>query len=214
MQFRSLIPVLLLTLSGEAHALDAGSGLAADRPICLQPLGPYDADALAHAARGVTATWMMQTRLLPPRELPPTAWYAPRNRWRADRILDVLDAEVLPGSGCRGVVGFTSADISTTKEPYEDWGIFGLGTLDGTAAVVSTFRLGRKGVIRDLLLERVVQVVTHEIGHNLGLDHCPTTACLMEDAMGTIRTVDRETGRLCEGCRERLQLPPETPPVP
>ena len=54
------------------------------------------------------------------------------------------------------------------KSKYEDWGIFGLGYRPGNAAMVSTFRLRKPG----LTIERLQKVVTHEIGHNLGLKHC------------------------------------------
>jgi archaemetzincin len=43
-------------------------------------------------------------------------------------------------------------------------------------------------------------VAVHEIGHTLGLPHCPTRACLMEDAMGKVVTTDRERD-FCPKCR-------------
>lgn len=70
------------------------------------------------------------------------------------------------------------------------------------SCVVSTFRL-RKNVSREKLTERLVKVVNHELGHTFGFPHCPTSRCLMQDAKGTIKTVDNETGRFCPACRER-----------
>ena len=45
----------------------------------------------------------------------------------------------------------------------------------------------------------------HEIGHALGLEHCPTRGCLMEDAMGKVTTTDRERDfcPLCRGLAKR-----------
>ena len=42
--------------------------------------------------------------------------------------------------------------------------------------------------------------VLHEIGHTLGLPHCPTKGCLMEDAMGKVTTTDGERD-FCPACR-------------
>jgi archaemetzincin len=63
-----------------------------------------------------------------------------------------------------------------------------------------------------------MKVAVHEIGHTLGLPHCPTTGCLMEDAGGKVATVDGEFD-LCERCRARLRdaghaAPTVTPPWP
>lgn len=48
--------------------------------------------------------------------------------------------------------------------------------------------------------ERLTKVVLHELGHNLGLDHCNKPNCSMEDAGGTIKTVDRENKEVCPKC--------------
>jgi archaemetzincin len=95
------------------------------------------------------------------------------------------------------VLGFTAADISTTKGEHVDWGVLGLGTLGGPSCVVSSFRM--RGTTRKNRHARAVKVVNHELGHVLGLDHYvgPDQHCLMEDAKGTVKTVDKEHGRHC-----------------
>ena len=52
---------------------------------------------------------------------------------------------------------------------------------------------------------RLVKVLNHELGHVLGLEHEPTRGCIMEDAAGTVRTVDGENGLLCDKCRQALE---------
>lgn len=193
-------------------------GSAAPPEICAQPLAPFDAGLLATAERGIAWLYGFEVRRLPARDLPREAWTEARQRHRADVLLDWLDRTVAAPEGCGMVVGFTAADISTTKEPYPDWGVFGLGTLGGPSCVASTFRLAgwpKKGAAPDLVARRTVKVVNHEVGHVLGLPHTDREACLMEDAHGSIATVDGETGLLCDEGREAvIRSTGWTPPDP
>ncbi|MEI6178360.1 MAG: matrixin family metalloprotease, partial [Verrucomicrobiota bacterium] len=50
------------------------------------------------------------------------------------------------------------------------------------------------------LRERLRKVAEHEVGHVMGLDHCPQAGCVMADAEGSISTVDGETGEFCKDC--------------
>src|SRR5690606_37557080 len=108
--------------------------------------------------------------------------------------------------------GVTMGDISITKRnadgtikdpasKYADFGVFGLGYRPGRASVVSGFRLGGAGgAVR---VDRLVKVAVHEVGHNLGLGHCPEPFCVMRDATERVRTMD-QVGRVpCVRCRAR-----------
>jgi archaemetzincin len=204
----------LLGLVALAGAAPAG------RAIYLQPLGRELPDAdVALVTRALVEIYGVDVRALARVDLPLAAWYAPRRRWRAEKLLAFL-APRLPPDGAR-VVGLTGADISTTKEPVYDWGVLGLGDLDGPACVISSFRCRRGARDAQHARERLAKVAVHEIGHTLGLDHCPTVGCLMEDAEGKVATADREYD-LCPRCRARvaatgraLPLAPRIPwPVP
>jgi archaemetzincin len=177
---------------------------AAKPTVCVVPLGSYDKGMLPVVTRGIEYLYRLEVKLLEPRPLPRTAWYSPRRRYRAEKLLNFLDARVLPGSGCDLVMGFTGVDISTTKGEHPDWGILGLAWIGGPSGVVSTHRLGRRVGARRKA-ERAVKVMNHELGHALGLDHHDVTGCLMEDAGGTVKTVDRESGLLCEDSRRDIE---------
>ena len=172
--------------------------------VCVVPLGSYDKGMLSVVTRGIEYLYRLDVKLLEPRGLPRSAWYSPRRRYRAEKLLNYLDAEVLPGSGCDLVMGFTGADISTTKGEHPDWGILGLAWIGGPSGVVSTHRLGRRVGARSKAM-RAVKVMNHELGHALGLDHHDVLGCLMEDAGGTVKTVDRESGLLCEDSRRDIE---------
>lgn len=170
--------------------------------LYLQPLGAALPDADVEAVRrGIVEFYALDVRVLPRVPLPKAAWYPQRGRWRADKILEFLDGQ-LPDDGMR-ILGLTAADISTTKGANEDWGVLGLGELPGKSGVISSFRCKRRA--RDALVprERLAKVAVHEIGHTLGLDHCPTSGCLMHDAEGSVTSCDVEFD-LCARCRARL----------
>jgi len=185
-----------------ALAALAASGACEASPytVCLQPLGEHDAGLLVPISRGIAQAYGFEVRLLSPRPLPKSAWYPPRSRYRAQKLLDHLQSQVLPDApGCDAVVGFTAADISITKGKRADWGVLGLAYRQDRVAVVSSFRM-RHGTDRVQRVMRAVKVVAHELGHMLGLPHGNEgPRCLMNDAAGAVQTVDRARGTLCPG---------------
>ena len=134
--------------------------------------------------------------------LPQFAYYAERNRFRADSLISYL--KHINNGRYKFVAGLTSKDISCTNESNPDWGVFGLGSLDCSGCITSTFRL-KKGVTVQKLTDRLEKVVLHEIGHNNGLQHCTTSyPCFMKAADGTISEVDSEPMDICKPCKTKL----------
>ena len=184
--------------------------------IYLQPLGAALPATDVALARDAIATFVgRDVRVLAPVALPAGAFYPPRGRYRAEKLLEFLRGR-LPDDGLR-IQGMTSADISTTNGRYADWGILGLGDLPGPACVISSFRCKKTARNSTQARERLAKVAVHELGHTLGLAHCPTRGCLMEDAGGRVATCDREYD-LCGRCRKLLvsggHTLPTTPKIP
>jgi archaemetzincin len=212
-------PALARLAAGAAWILSSVRGrraFAAQLRVYLQPLGT----ALPDADTALVETAMrevlgVEVRRLERAELPASAYYRPRRRYRAERLLTYLNTR-LPAGEAR-ILGLTGADISTTKDQHPDWGVLGLGELPGTATVISAFRCHKKARGPEHARQRLAKVAVHEIGHTLGLEHCPTVGCLMEDAAGKVTTCDREYD-FCARCRGLLAAAgrplPATPTIP
>lgn len=162
--------------------------------VVVQPFSDFPtkkAEQVFHEVRKVCP----KSILLPAIPLPLHAYYAPAKRYRADTLIRMLSAST---QGDTVTLGLTQKDISVTKGPHRDWGVFGLGYRPGKACVVSTFRLrGKKS------LEQLHKVVIHELGHTQGLAHCADSTCYMRDAMGG-NPLDEEVG-FCRVCRKHLR---------
>jgi archaemetzincin len=178
---------------------------AAKPVIALQPLGNCLAKDIEQAKNGILALYDCEVKVVPTVALPQKAYYEPRSRYRADQLLHFLAVDVKLGFECVKVVGLTAKDISFTKGEVYDWGIFGLGSLDGKTCVISTFRLGAGNADTTVKTQRLIKVINHEIGHTFGLEHCPANGCLMQDAQGLIKTVDGANDSFCEKCHKRLE---------
>lgn len=179
-----------------------GYAAANERLIYVQALGKALPDAdLAMVVRALAAFYAVEVKTLGRVDLPKSAYYPKRGRYRAEKLLDFLKPR-LPAGGSR-ILGLTGVDISTTKGKIDDWGILGLATIDGAACVLSSFRCKRQAKNAEHARIRLGKVAVHEIGHTFGLDHCPNRGCLMEDGGGSVLTTDREYD-LCFESRRAL----------
>lgn len=183
--------------------------------VGIQPFGNIPDREVDSVKAAVERMYEFKVVVLDKVPLPKEAYTEIRYpRYRADTLVKWL-SEHVPDSVTM-LLGLTNKDISITKykdanqkvikEPswqYRDFGIFGLGRVGGKACVVSSNRL-HSGASTELFYKRLTRISCHEVGHVLGLHHCPETECLMNDANETIKTVDKSTGNLCEKCWKKI----------
>lgn len=122
-----------------------------------------------------------------------------KTRYEAGKILKQYNSK-------ENILLITEKDIAHRKSnDFPEWGVFGLGFRPGTTCVISTFRL-KKNVSKAKFLERLKKVALHEIGHNLGLEHCTYDKnCMMTSAGGTAKQVDREKIWFCFKCWNQIR---------
>ena len=191
-------------------ALLALTALGAARPaagkakakIYILPAGSVPAADMASITRALTAFYSVEIRRLPRIELPKKAYYRPRSRYRADKLLDHVESLKLPQDG-RTILVVTAAPISITKGKIYDWGIIGYVAIGGEICAYSTYYAKRFTKDAAHAQQRVAKIAVHEFAHNLGLKHCPHRGCLMEDAQGTPLVFDR-VHDFCPRCRAAL----------
>ncbi len=195
--------------------ISAQSEVPGKQVLLIQPLGKeLPGEDMALVKDALVGFYNVRIRVLPLVNLPAQAYYEPRGRYRAEKLLPFLQKK-LPSDGDL-ILGLTGVDISTAKGSIDDWGILGLASLGGKECVISAFRCHgtQKAVDARILLAKVA---VHEVGHTLGLDHCTTRGCLMDDAGGLARAYDREFD-ICTHCRSKLKatgyMLPDQPLIP
>ena len=113
----------------------------------------------------------------------------------AESLIRELEAR-LASSGCGIVLGITTIDLYVPGKNF----VFGLASSEG--AVVSVFRLQSLDPLTHR--SRVLKEVTHELGHVLGLEHCPHSLCVMHFS-NTLADTDRKGTEFCHECASRLE---------
>lgn len=184
-----------------ALTLMSRSSISASPAVALQPFGEVDENVVQDLARNLSTFFGLNVAVLPREPLPKSAYYVPRGRYRAENLVAYLDRTTAPAIS--HVIGVTARDISAPKGAVADWGVFGVAKLGGRPGVVSTYRLHAGDVSESAFETRLRRVAAHELAHSLGVAHCATPRCLMNDASGSIHSVDAATG-FCERCRKAL----------
>ncbi len=87
--------------------------------------------------------------------------------------------------------------------------VFGTAQIDGPVGIASLHRLRPEAAgdppDRELLRQRILKEVLHELGHTFGLVHCRVPWCAMR-ASRVPEQVDLKDAAFCDECAERLGI--------
>jgi archaemetzincin len=126
---------------------------------------------------------------------------ARRNQYDSSRILVLLEKHIEKLSLDR-LLGVTSFDLYVPGMNF----VFGEARLPGRVGAISTCRLKPRSRDQDgLFHDRVVKEAVHEIGHMLGLKHCPDATCVMHFSE-RLEDTDLKSSNLCKNCESQLML--------
>lgn len=182
--------------------------------IYLQPIGGFEAGAsppLPVLERYTEAFFGLEVEVLAPVEIAALevhtrAREGGQRQLLAGDVLAALKARLPDDAYC--LVGLTMADLY----PDEDWNyVFGYASLRQRVGVYSFARYDpaffgepRPEQVETLILRRSLKVMSHEIGHMFGMQHCVHFRCNMNGS-NSLAESDGQPAHLCPVCLRKLQ---------
>jgi archaemetzincin len=127
----------------------------------------------------------------------------------ATDILDRMEPQLPDDAYC--MIAVTWSDLYP-DDTYNF--VFGLARLTARVGVFSFARLhpdfygaypGDPAEVRELVTRRALAVMSHEIGHMFGIQHCVSFACNMNGS-NSLEESDRQPMHLCPVCLRKLHL--------
>ena len=192
-----MIPIILAIISLWTTPVNAAS-IPINLVICGE-VPPEILDFLKGGLKKELAAEVTQVGQVP---MHPCAYNLSRRQYQAEAFLPLL-LPFKPGS--KGLVlGVTTADLYVPDLNF----VFGLADSRQKCAIISLARLqpefyGHPGNLR-LFRERALKEAVHEVGHLLGLGHCPKPACVMFFS-NSLADTDRKGQGFCPECRRGLE---------
>ena len=125
------------------------------------------------------------------------AFYSERSQYFATQV--IADALKVTEDQSGKILILTEVDLFIPVLTF----IFGEAQLNGKLSIVSVCRLHEEfysGRTDDeLLFDRTIKEILHELGHNFGLKHCENWDCVMHSS-SAIEEVDIKGNGYCKSC--------------
>jgi archaemetzincin len=169
--------------------------------IGLVALGPVDPEIVRRLRTAVSKILAVPVRVLRPLELPEKTFHIVRGQYHSTQILEYLLEQ--PETGVCRILGVTSGDLYIPILTF----VFGEAQLNGKAAVISLFRprgdADATHPSRSVVLNRLIKLSIHELGHTYGLGHCREEGCLMGFS-ANLAKLDQKNLVFCNYCQVLL----------
>ncbi|MCL5949189.1 MAG: archaemetzincin family Zn-dependent metalloprotease [Candidatus Bathyarchaeota archaeon] len=131
--------------------------------------------------------------------VPQSAFDKKRNQYSSALILNEIRVYAAKREDFHCVLGVVEVDIFASGLNY----VFGEAYTPGGAALISLWRL-KTEFYKDkpnmaLYVLRAQKEAVHELGHTLGVRHCPRSLCVMHFS-NSIFDTDKKQSLLCDEC--------------
>lgn len=171
-------------------------------PILLVPFSPVHRELLTPLASFLATAFHSHVETTPGNGFDPSfAFDFGRNQYNSTAVISAAQDRFRRASG--KILCVTDVDLFVPVLTF----VFGEAQLDGTVAVVSTFRLKETlyGLPENppLLEERLFKESVHELGHTFGLIHCGDYHCVMHTST-SVEEIDLKSAEFCRACGKRV----------
>jgi archaemetzincin len=169
--------------------------------IGVLAVGEIDQNAMLSVQQGLVKVYPDTTcqiikETLP---IPEKAYDKKRKQYNSSLILNEARAFAIRREDLHRILAVTNVDIFVPELNY----VFGEAYTPGKAALISLHRLRPKFYGEpentELFLERALKEAVHELGHTLGLKHCPKQFCVMHFS-NSIFDTDKKQSLFCDQC--------------
>jgi len=195
---KTTLIIVLLSLVTIFSANTINSETKKERVIFIRPLGNVNPEYVSFVKSSIEDFYGFKCKVLSKVEVSDDILSKSKKRCDANKILTKFKTD-------SNIVLITERDICQKRGKVDEYGIIGLGFCPGKVCVISTCRIKNK-VTKKSFFNRLKKVTLHEMGHNLGIPHCSNSdKCLMNDARGTVKTIDKENLFICDKCVKKIK---------
>ncbi len=169
--------------------------------IGILAIGEVSPDVLTGIEQGLVKTFPDVACTIIKKALPVSklAFDKKRNQYNSSVILNEVKAFGSKNETFHRVLGVVDVDIFVPELNY----VFGEAYTPGRAALISLWRLKSQfygeNAGSTVFASRVLKESIHELGHTLGLQHCPRSLCVMHFS-NSIFDTDKKQSLLCDQC--------------